>query len=134
MSYRCPTCGGSCAPAGDEFLDSDGTAITSTRCACGRIESAAYRNWQNDLFGDLDPHSDRLVDVSLRTDADGKDVCVVATAGPDDRLLGLPTLRDSWSREPYPRAEDGGPFEPDSEEDALAPASHFYKLGIPERT
>ncbi len=133
MFDRCPSCGGPLAPVGAEVLDSDGSAMISTRCPCGRIESASYRNWKDDLFGDVDEYSPQLVDVSLRADADGSDVCVVATAGPDARFLGLPTLRDSWDRESYLRAADGGPFEPDSAEDDLALASHFYKLGIPGR-
>jgi len=125
-------CGGTFKPVDAEHLDSDGTAMVGTRCPDCGIESADFRNWHDDLFGDVDPHSERLVaGVQLRSDLNGRDVCMVATEGPDDQLLGVPTLRDSWSRAPYLRAGEGGPFEPESEADDLAPASHFYIFDIP---
>jgi hypothetical protein len=128
-------CGGTFELDGEEFLDSDGTGITNTRCPSCGCESAAYRHWQDDLFGDLDPYSDRLVaGIQLRSDLAGRDVCVVATEGPDDRFLSVSTLRDAWSRQPYLRGDEGGPFRPDTEEDDLAPASHFYLFDIPART
>lgn len=131
MARSC-RCGGILEMQGDTHLDNDGLATESTSCSGCGVESHDSWSWADGVFGDLHPAG--LVDQSLRTDLAGRDVCVVATEGPDPRLLTLPALRENWTRQPYPRADDGGPFVPDTEEDDLAPASHFYLFDIPGRS
>ncbi|MEX5634945.1 hypothetical protein [Parafrankia sp. FMc2] len=130
MAHLCP-CGGTFESYGAAHLDNDGSAQQSTRCGRCGVESVDYWGWQDAVLGDVIPAN--VVNESLHPGPDGEDVFVVATAGPDPRLPALPTFRGLETRAPYLRADEGGPFEPDSEEDDLAPASHFYTLGIPAR-
>lgn len=55
---------------------------------------------------------------------------VVGNEGPGEGYEGLPGFAAHWRQRPERRADEGGPYLPDSEEDDWAPVTDFYAYRV----